>query len=91
MTFVYMIKDKKNRLYIGVSDNPKQRLYDHNRKLGATFTKQGNFTIVFLEKYLILKEARSREIQIKKWGRAKKEMLIDRFKNGLATKTVQRL
>jgi len=86
MTFVYMIKDKNNRLYIGVSDDPKQRLHDHNHKLGATFTKEGGFALVFLEKYLTLKDARTREVQIKRWKREKKEILIDRFKRGLRTR-----
>lgn len=49
MTYVYMIKNQNDRLYIGVSDNPKQRLHDHNHKLGATFTKDGSFRIVILE------------------------------------------
>jgi putative endonuclease len=86
MTFVYMIKDIDNQLYIGVSDNPKQRLHDHNNKAGATFTVNGGFRIVFLEEYLTLKEARLREIQIKKWRREKKETLIKMYACGLQTK-----
>jgi len=62
MTYVYMIKDKNNRLYIGVSENPNKRLDTHNRRAGANFTKLGNFKLVFFEKYLSLSEARSREI-----------------------------
>lgn len=86
MTFVYMIRDNSDRLYIGVSDNPSKRLHDHNHQSGADFTFHGNFEIVFLEKYLTFKEARSREVQIKKWRREKKEMLIVRYKKGLKTK-----
>jgi len=88
MTFVYMVCDQHNRLYVGISDNPKKRLVDHNRKGGADFTVHGNFKIVFLEEHPSLKEARSREIQIKKWRREKKEMLIERHKKGLETKYV---
>ena len=86
MTFVYMIRDLKERLYIGVSDDPQRRLYDHNHKAGAVFTTYGGFKIVFLEKHASLKEARKREIQIKKWRREKKEMLISRFVMKLPTK-----
>ncbi|MFA6601889.1 MAG: GIY-YIG nuclease family protein [Candidatus Paceibacterota bacterium] len=86
MSFVYMIHDQNNRLYVGVSDNPERRLRDHNRKAGATFTHEGGFRIVFLEKYNTLKDARSREVQIKKWRREKKETLISRYVEGLETK-----
>ena len=86
MAFVYMIRDTKNRLYVGISNDPNKRLKDHNNKAGAEFTAQGGFHIVFLEKYLTLKEARTREVQIKKWRRDKKEVLIARFEKGLETK-----
>lgn len=86
MFFVYMIRDSNNKLYIGVSDNPRRRLHDHNSKAGATFTVNGGFRIVFLEEYSTLKEARLREIQIKKWRREKKETLIKMYTYGLQTK-----
>lgn len=86
MSFVYMAKNSNNELYIGVSDNPSQRIRNHNEKRGAGFTKIGGFKIVFIEKYPNLKEARKREIQIKKWRREKKEILIKRYQNNLPTK-----
>lgn len=81
-----MIKDNRNKLYIGVSLNPAQRLKDHNHKHGAEFTANGNFQIVFKEEYKTLSEARKREIQIKKWRRDKKENLINLYFRGLSTK-----
>jgi putative endonuclease len=86
MYYVYMIKDSKNRLYIGVTRNLNMRLSYHNTKRGSAFTKSGNYKIVFSEEYLTLTEARKREIQIKKWRRDKKEKLIERFEKGLLTK-----
>ena len=86
MHYVYMIKDNKNRLYIGVSNNPSQRLQDHNHMQGAVFTHEGNFKMVFLEKYLTLKEARSREVQMKKWRREKKDFLIKLYEQGIDTR-----
>jgi putative endonuclease len=74
-----MIRNSKNELYIGVSENPKQRLNNHNDGRGSDFTKTGGFKIVFLEEYRNLNEAREREIQIKKWRRDKKEMLIKKY------------
>lgn len=85
MHYVYMIKNPANELYIGISENPEQRLKDHNKGLGATFTEQGQFQIVFLEKHPDLSSARKREIQFKKWRRDKKEKLIQLYEDGVAT------
>jgi putative endonuclease len=87
MYWVYMIRNKGNKLYVGVTQNPHSRVYDHNRKAGSQFTQHNpSFEIVFLEKYPDLSTARKREIQIKKWRRDKKETLIQRYKAGLSTK-----
>lgn len=87
MYFVYMIQNNYADLYVGVTDNPQQRLDHHNNNRGALFTKiDSKFKIVFLEQYPTLAEARKREIQIKKWRRDKKEVLIERYKKGLPTK-----
>lgn len=87
MYFVYMIKNLYGNLYIGVTDNPKRRLSEHNSKRGSDFTKnRDQFRIVFLEKQKNLAEARKREIKIKKWRRDKKEKLIDLYNKKIPTK-----
>lgn len=87
MPYVYMIMNQRSDLYTGISNNPNQRLVHHNTKQGAQFTKNTpDFAIVFLEFHSTLQAARQREIQIKKWRREKKEMLIERFRSGLPTK-----
>ena len=87
MSWVYMIRNKGNKIYSGVSDNPTQRLAYHNKKLGAQFTQNNpSFEVVFLEKYPDMSSARKREIQIKKWRRDKKDNLIKRYAKGLETK-----
>ncbi len=87
MYFVYMIKNPYENLYIGVTDNPERRLKEHNTKQGANFTKnRDQFTIVFLENHSSFKQARKREIQIKKWRRDKKDFLIDLYNKNLPTK-----
>ena len=91
MYYVYMIKNTYGKLYTGVSSNLPKRIYYHNTKQGSIFTKSqvalgDKFKMVFHEEYQTLIEARKREIQIKKWRREKKEMLIDRYKHGLPTK-----
>lgn len=89
-----MIKNSSKKLYVGVTENPQKRLATHNSKRGAQYTStaltasknKSDFKIVFLEKYENLQLARRREIQIKKWHRDKKEMLIKRYSLGLETK-----
>jgi putative endonuclease len=83
-----MIKNSANKLYVGITKNPRERVIYHNQKRGANFTKYiPDFKIVFLEEYPTLTEAREREIQIKKWRREKKEHLIERYRQELPTKT----
>lgn len=87
MYFVYMIKNDFEKLYVGMTDNPNGRIIYHNTDRGARFTKgKAKFRMVFSEGYVTLTEARRREIQIKKWRREKKEMLIERYHKGLSTK-----
>ena len=87
MSWVYMIRNKGNKIYTGVSKHPLERLKEHNSKRGAYFAKNNpSFEIVFLEEYSNFVEARSREIQVKKWARDKKEKLITRYSQGLETK-----
>lgn len=82
-----MIKNSANKLYVGITQDPKERLSYHNAKRGAKFTKYiPDFKIVFLETYQTAAQARQREIQIKKWRRDKKDILIQRYKQGLNTK-----
>ena len=87
MYFVYLVKNDFDKLYIGISENPLARLRYHNLRQGAQFTKgKAKFKLVFQESYGTISEARQREIQIKKWRRDKKELLIQRFAQGLPTK-----
>ena len=88
MYHVYIVSDSRQKLYVGITEDIKKRILTHNTKQGALYTKSGNFKIVFYEQYKTLAEARKREIQIKKWRRKKKEMLIERFRKGLPTKLV---
>ena len=81
-----MIKNSAGKLYVGITENPEDRVAYHNEKRGAQFTKYiPNYKIVFLEQHETLAAARNREIQIKKWRRDKKEFLITRYTQGLST------
>lgn len=87
MYFVYMIRNSHSDLYVGITENPQQRLEYHNERRGVQYTKRDSrFEIVFLEPYETLAAARKREVQLKKWRREKKDLLIDRYRQGLETK-----
>ncbi len=87
MHYVYMIKNSEGLLYVGVSEDLNKRMHYHNTNQGAEFTKnQNSFHLVFSEGYETLEEARKREVQIKKWRRDKKELLIQRYSERLQTK-----
>ena len=75
--FVYILRNHRNKLYIGQTKNLQERLKRHNSNNGARFVKiNKNFETVYSEEFLSLKEAMQREKQLKGWTRVKKEALI---------------
>jgi len=77
MYSVYILRNSKNDLYVGSSNNVEERVKRHNSGQGAEFTKRNKgFKLVYEESYPNLIEARRREKQIKGWRREKKENLI---------------
>lgn len=77
MYTVYILRNPKNYLYIGCTENLEQRILRHAVGDGAEFTKRNkDFILVYEEKFDTLLEARRREKQIKGWTRKKKENLI---------------
>ncbi|MDD2708553.1 MAG: GIY-YIG nuclease family protein [Verrucomicrobiae bacterium] len=77
MYFLYILRTSDNRLYIGISRDLDQRLETHDKGKGALFTKvHGTGTLVYSEEFRDYASARQREVQLKKWSRAKKEALI---------------
>jgi len=77
MHFVYVLHTRDNALYVGVTETVAQRLSTHNSGKGAKWIKRDRGAqLVYSEPYLTLSSARKREVQLKKWSRAKKEALI---------------
>jgi predicted GIY-YIG superfamily endonuclease len=75
---VYIAQAPTGRYYTGISENPQQRMIDHNEDRGAKFSRdQGALRVVYVSPPFATKsETRKREIQIKGWTRVKKEKLI---------------
>ncbi|HEY6071206.1 MAG TPA: GIY-YIG nuclease family protein, partial [Chthoniobacterales bacterium] len=76
MYFVYIIRTLDNSLYIGVTEDLERRVESHDKRKAAKWTTvHRGAHCVFTEAYSTLGAARKREIQLKKWSRAKKEAL----------------
>jgi len=77
MYTVYILRGPKNHLYVGCTLNIDKRIKRHQSGGGAEFTyRNKTFVLVYQEGFKTLKEARTRESQIKGWRREKKKNLI---------------
>jgi putative endonuclease len=76
---VYVLtNDRRNVLYVGVTDNLKKRLYHHKHGLVPGFTKKYNVhRLVYHESHQSMDAARARERQMKGKTRAKKNALVE--------------
>lgn len=76
--FVYILRTSSDTLYIGQTNNLTRRIEEHqnHKSKSAKYIRYFSFELVYSEKFITRKEAMQREIQLKKWSRAKKEALI---------------
>ncbi len=79
--FVYIMTNKnKTVLYIGVTGNLQNQVYEHENGLIKGFTKKYNcHYLVYYEHFQHIDDAISKEKELKKWRREKKENLINGF------------
>ena len=75
---IYIITNQYNTvLYIGVTSNLEQRIYQHREKLIEGFSKNYNlYKLVYFEQYSDMDSAILREKKLKKWRREWKNNLI---------------
>lgn len=74
---VYILKNHKDKLYIGQTSNLANRFSDHSSKeIKYTRSNGGGFRLVYSEDFSTRAQAMKREKQIKGWTRAKKEALV---------------
>ena len=76
----YIMASKKNgTLYIGVTDDLIDRVYQHKQGFVPGFTKKYNVkNLVYFEETSDIKSAITREKQLKKWNRQWKINLIEK-------------
>ena len=81
--YVYIVTNQnKTVLYTGVTNNLKERIFQHyqNRQTTNSFTgKYSAFYLLFYEPYQNINNAITREKEIKGWTRQKKWQLINSF------------
>ena len=77
---VYILASERNgTLYIGVTSNLVQRIWQHKNDLVEGFTeKYGVHSLVYFELLDDMPNAIAREKQMKKWNRAWKLSLIEK-------------
>ena len=78
--FVYILASRRNgTLYIGVTSNLAERVWQHRSGLADGFTKKyGVHTLVWHEAHATMESAIAREKALKKWKRAWKLELINK-------------
>ncbi|MFC3873048.1 GIY-YIG nuclease family protein [Neisseria musculi] len=76
---VYILASQRNgTLYIGVTSNLIQRVYQHKNHLAQGFTAQYNMNLlVWYELHPTIESAIGKEKQLKKWNRQWKLRLIE--------------
>ena len=77
--YVYIMASKKNgTLYVGVTNSIERRVYEHKNKLVPGFTSKYNVShLVYFERHSQIRDAITREKQIKGWLRRKKIAVIE--------------
>jgi len=72
-----MASTNRESLYIGVTNSLRTRVLQHRRQGGPGFTAQYHtLHLVFFESYPTARDAITRETQLKKWRREKKDRLV---------------
>jgi putative endonuclease len=79
--WVYILTNQNHTvLYIGITSELKQRIYQHKNKLTKGFTEKYNVEkLIYFEETTDPMSAIEREKQLKGWTRKKKENLIKRM------------
>ena len=79
--YVYILASKQNgTLYIGVTGNLPQRIFEHKQHLTPGFTSKYNVDkLVYFERFEDINEAIAHEKRLKYWHRNWKKDLIEKY------------
>jgi putative endonuclease len=71
MFYVYILKSRKTKkLYIGITNNLRRRLEEHNKLLNSTTKSMAPFDLVYYEAYASARDAKEREKNLKRFSGA---------------------
>ena len=77
MFFCYILECADRSFYVGVTEDPAQRVRHHNEGKGPKWTAARRpVKLVWTEEHSTLSSARGRENQLKHWSHAKKAALV---------------
>ena len=79
LSYVYILKCSDNTYYTGITSNLNKRLIEHKsgkHRDSYTYNRRP-FELVFYAEFTDISITISKEKQIEKWSRAKKEALIN--------------
>lgn len=79
--YVYLLTNWNNKvIYIGVTNDLNRRLYEHKNKIIQGFTQKCNLNkLVYFEETNDINAAITREKEIKKWRREKKDKPVNQL------------
>ena len=83
MYYVYLLQSEKDQsTYIGYSDDLKKRVAHHNSGRVSFTRKHKPYKLVYYEAYLVEKDARIREINLKRKG-GQRDFLKENLRHSL--------
>ena len=76
--YVYLLTNHNNKvMYVGMTNDLKRRVYEHKTKQLSGFTEKYNLSkLAYFEETSDVHAAITREKEIKKWRREKKNQLV---------------
>jgi putative endonuclease len=79
--YVYLLTNWNNRvIYVGVTNDLSRRIYEHKNKLIPGFTKKYKLNkLIYFEETCDINAAITREKEIKRWRREKKDKLVNQI------------
>ena len=76
--YVYILSSRSRTLYIGVTNNLRERVLKHREKEPGTFTARYNIDrLIYFERFQYVNNAIAREKELKDWNRGRKIALIE--------------
>jgi len=77
MPFVYILRCADGSFYVGKTNDLLTRLAEHQAGVAADYTAvRRPVAMVYAEEHSSVRSTKNRELQLKRWTRAKKEALM---------------